>query len=91
MSGGERLLEVKTTNGSARTPFFLTRRNSIRQGAGRKSSASIASTYSRGSPAYSPLRRHWMLPFSCCRSCGERGRGPVILLVLYLIAVIVFT
>jgi hypothetical protein len=25
LTGGERLLEVKTTNGSARTPFFLTR------------------------------------------------------------------
>ena len=25
VSGEERLLEVKTTNGSARTPFFLTR------------------------------------------------------------------
>jgi len=25
LSGEERLLEVKTTNGSARTPFFLTR------------------------------------------------------------------
>jgi hypothetical protein len=58
-TGRERLLEVKTTNGSAQTPFFLTR-NECALATERPSNWYIyrVDLFAKG-PAFLPLRHRW--------------------------------
>ncbi|WP_454016868.1 DUF3883 domain-containing protein [Azospirillum sp. Marseille-Q6669] len=68
--GRERLIEVKTTNGSARTPFFLTR-NEHEVAMERPTGGSTASTCSRRPPESSPLRLRWSRWSTCAPKAGE--------------------
>lgn len=61
-SGADRLLEVKTTYGGNRTPFFLTRNERASPTSARTPSASSASTSSERSRACSGCTRRWIKP-----------------------------